>query len=124
MNSALLLTATLILSTGTMFAQQAKVHPSDSGLQPQVSQARSTEATQDMAGAGRSLALNASIDPMMVTSDRTLVDDAVCYTIRSYVVARDSKHSDAVHPAGYSTCQPASKYRLRTTQMINGSADR
>jgi hypothetical protein len=41
--------------------------------------------------------------------------DATCFTIRSYVVARDSKNSDSTHPAGYSTCQPASRYRLKTT---------
>ena len=42
--------------------------------------------------------------------------ESTCFTIRSYVVARDSKDSDSTHPAGYSTCQPASRYRLKTTQ--------
>lgn len=42
-------------------------------------------------------------------------DDTTCYSIRSYVVARDNKNSDAVHPVGYTTCVPASRYRLRTT---------
>lgn len=41
--------------------------------------------------------------------------DGLCYTMRSYVVARDSKHSDATHPVSYSTCQKASRYRLYTT---------
>lgn len=41
--------------------------------------------------------------------------DKVCYAIRSYVVARDSKDSDSVHPVSYSTCQPASRYRLKNT---------
>ena len=43
--------------------------------------------------------------------------DATCFTMRSYVVARDSKHSDSTHPTGYSTCQSSSKYRVRTTQQ-------
>lgn len=43
--------------------------------------------------------------------------DGLCYTMRSYVVARDSKHSDATHPVSYSTCQKASRYRLRTTEL-------
>ncbi len=43
--------------------------------------------------------------------------DATCFTMRSYVVARDSKDSDSTHPTSYSTCQPASKYRVRTTQQ-------
>ena len=42
--------------------------------------------------------------------------DATCFTMRSYVVARDSKDSDSTHPAGYSTCPSASKYRVKTTQ--------
>jgi hypothetical protein len=41
--------------------------------------------------------------------------DTTCYAIRSYVVARDSKDSDSTHPAGYSTCQRASRYHLKTT---------
>jgi hypothetical protein len=42
--------------------------------------------------------------------------DTTCYKIRSYVVARDSKDSDSTHMTGYSTCQPASKYRVKTTE--------
>jgi hypothetical protein len=44
-------------------------------------------------------------------------DDATCYTMRSYVVARDSKDSDSTHLTGYSTCQRATKYRLKTTEQ-------
>ena len=40
--------------------------------------------------------------------------DTVCFAIRSYVVARDSKDSDSVHPVGYTTCVPAAKARLKT----------
>ena len=43
--------------------------------------------------------------------------DATCFTMRSYVVARDSKDSDSTHSTGYSTCQPASNYRVKTTQQ-------
>jgi len=50
--------------------------------------------------------------------------DTTCYTIRSYVVARDSKDSDSTHPAGYSTCQPAARYGLKTTEIRSGSQDR
>ncbi len=42
--------------------------------------------------------------------------DTACYKIRSYVVARDSKDSDSTHMTSYSTCQPASKYRVKTTE--------
>jgi len=42
--------------------------------------------------------------------------DTTCYAIRSYVVARDDRDSDSTHPVGSSTCQPASRYRLKNTQ--------
>ncbi|MGA8269924.1 MAG: hypothetical protein WB919_00065 [Candidatus Sulfotelmatobacter sp.] len=38
-------------------------------------------------------------------------DDTLCYSMRSYKVARDSSDSDSTHPAGYSTCQPAARFR-------------
>jgi hypothetical protein len=56
--------------------------------------------------------------------DIQLGDDTVCYKIRSYVVARDNKESDSVYPVGYSTCQPASRYRLRRTQVQTDTSDR
>jgi hypothetical protein len=49
--------------------------------------------------------------------------DPVCYTIRSYVVARDDKDSDSTHPVGSSTCQPASRYGLKNAQAEPVSAD-
>jgi|SRR5271166_4841666 len=45
--------------------------------------------------------------------DAQLSTDATCYAIRSYVVARDDKDSDSTHFVSYSTCQPASRYRLK-----------
>ena len=62
------------------------------------------------------------LDPMAVRADARPGDDTLCYKIRSYVVARDSKDSDSVHPVGYSTCQPASRYRLKKTQIQTGSS--
>jgi hypothetical protein len=50
--------------------------------------------------------------------------DTTCYTIRSYVVARDSKDSDSTHPAGYSTCRPSNRYQLRSADMRVDSGDR
>jgi len=40
--------------------------------------------------------------------------DHYCLKIRSYLMARDSRSSDSTHLVGYSTCLPASRYRLRT----------
>jgi hypothetical protein len=44
-----------------------------------------------------------------VDSDRT------CLLIRSYLVVRDSPHSDSTHRDGYTTCVPAARFRMYTT---------
>jgi len=72
---------------------------------------------------GRPLRWGSQIDPMVVRSYGQPGDDTVCLKIRSYVVARDDKDSDSVHLVGYSTCQPASRYRLRTTQIQTDPSD-
>lgn len=48
-----------------------------------------------------------------------MADAGACYSIRSYVVARDSKGSDATHLVGYSTCRPANRYRVWKTAQPN-----
>lgn len=40
-------------------------------------------------------------------------DKNTCYTIRAYRVARESPDSDSTRPAGYSTCQPATRFQLK-----------
>lgn len=75
---------------------------------------------------GRPFRWGSQNDPILIEPaflmDGQLGDDTVCYKIRSYVVARDNKDSDSVHPVDYSTCQPASRYRLRKTQIQTGSS--
>lgn len=44
-------------------------------------------------------------------------EDAFCFTMRSYKVARDDSHSDSTHPEGYSTCQRSTRFRLRSTEV-------
>lgn len=61
---------------------------------------------------------------LVMGGDGPLDRDLTCYTIRSYVVARDSKDSDSTHMTGYSTCQPASRYRVKTTEQRSGSLER
>jgi len=48
-----------------------------------------------------------------------MADAGACYSIRSYVVARDNKDSDATHLVGYSTCRPANRYRVWKTVQPN-----
>jgi len=40
-------------------------------------------------------------------------DVSVCYSMRTYVVVRESQHSDVTQRAGYVTCQPAWKFEMR-----------
>ncbi len=76
----------------------------------------------------RTLLLGPEADAGMVLSGLNGIDglDGVttCLKIRSYVVARDAKDSDSTHPVSYSTCQPSTRYRVRTTEIRSGSVDR
>jgi hypothetical protein len=47
-----------------------------------------------------------------------------CFTIRSYVMARDDKDSDSTHLAGYSTCQPSSRYRMKKAEVRSATVER
>jgi hypothetical protein len=40
--------------------------------------------------------------------------DATCYSIRSYLVVRDSPDSDTTHRDGSTTCVPAARFRVHT----------
>jgi len=41
-------------------------------------------------------------------------NQATCYTLRTYRVARENPDSDSTRPAGYSTCQRATRFQLWT----------
>jgi hypothetical protein len=41
-------------------------------------------------------------------------NDTICYTLRTYRVARLSPESDATKPAGYSSCLRSSRFQLKT----------
>jgi hypothetical protein len=45
--------------------------------------------------------------------DRDRDEDVTCYTVQSYRVKRQSRDSDVVEPAGYSTCLRASKFGVK-----------
>ena len=49
--------------------------------------------------------------PHIVTLEQ---NDATCYSIRAYRVVRQNPDSDAVRPAGYSTCIRSSRFQLKT----------
>jgi hypothetical protein len=49
--------------------------------------------------------------------------DESCFSIRSFQVERDSKDSDATHLVRSSTCQPASRFGVKTAVMTQGHSD-
>jgi hypothetical protein len=53
-----------------------------------------------------------------------VAEDKTCLVLRTYVVERDSRDSDATHLVRSSTCQPANRYGLKTTVMTSGDSDR
>jgi hypothetical protein len=67
------------------------------------------------------------LDPLseaLAVDSNPLDADNTCLSIRSYVVARDSKDSDSTHPVGYSTCQPSKRYQVRSADIRVNSRDR
>ena len=50
-------------------------------------------------------------------SDRLPDDDSVCYTARSYLYARASRHSDVTMPVGYRVCTPSAKFQVKSADL-------
>ncbi|MGA3089888.1 MAG: hypothetical protein ABSD75_14830 [Terriglobales bacterium] len=56
---------------------------------------------------------------------RTMVEtDTECFAIRSYRVTRDDPQSDATRPAGYSECQAANRYQVKSAADLREVAPR
>ena len=126
MISTRLLAAAVVVCSVTALAQQSATpsNPTETRDQEKPAWQLSFDAPKNLLANNGSFALLLPSDSSSIASDRRLIPDTVCYKIRSYVVARDSRNSDSVHPVGYSTCQPASKYRLRTTEISTPSLKR
>ena len=50
--------------------------------------------------------------------DVQLPGEIFCLKMRTYKVARDNPDSDATHAVGYTTCQPAARFRTHTIQGV------
>ncbi len=55
------------------------------------------------------------VGPNKFTTEWHSPFDATCYLIRSYLVVRDSPHSDVTHRDGSTTCVPAARVRMYST---------
>lgn len=73
---------------------------------------------------------SATFDSLLVTDGRRSgptenYTDSVCATMRTYVVARARRDSEATRVVGYSRCQPAWKFQIRTAdQSVENSSQR
>ncbi len=142
MNRLGLLVSALTLSASAVFAQDQLAKPSSTpAISAQMAPAASTnpepwrivpKATQEPGGASSDVRPETSdnnsnilfADPKsQVLTARVLsklaeaekLNGNTCYSIRSYLMARDSKDSDSTHLVSTSTCQPAQQYGLKTT---------
>ncbi len=43
------------------------------------------------------------------------LSERTCYTMRSYLMAREDRHSDSTRQVGYSVCEPSSTFDVRET---------
>ena len=145
MTSSRLLAIALLVSSLPAFTQDQKQTTSVSGIPPGGQNQIANEASKQPAeswrfipqiadlGAGQNplnqmradqyrfdlrkntYLMKTETDPPMSQATWPPDADSFCFTMRSYVVARDSKDSDSTHPVGYSTCRRSSRYHLKTT---------
>lgn len=102
------LALTVELAQAGSQAEAAKPQPYDD---PTVSTPTPESLAVDLLGPGREVS-NRSRPTHLVSSgtDR----DASCFTMRSYLVAREGRDSDSTHLVGYTTCEPASRVEFKT----------
>jgi hypothetical protein len=43
------------------------------------------------------------------------LSERTCFTMRSYLMAREDRHSDSTRQVGYSVCEPSSTFDVRET---------
>jgi hypothetical protein len=76
--------------------------------------ARSVQPVQ-LAPNGRTRIRDTDPRQRILPSDPTLAQsDTVCYSMRSYRVTRDDRESDSTRLVGYSECQPAARFQVKT----------
>src|SRR5579864_3552254 len=114
MTPARLVIVALLFCPFAAFSQDQQVHPSTGTTASLTAPEKLSEPWRIIPP---EINLNQNTNVLRFSPRAISSNDFVCLKIRSYVVARDSKDSDSVHPVKYSTCQPASRYQLKTTEL-------
>jgi hypothetical protein len=122
-----LLATILLMCTASAFAQQkaASTDPASAEAGKTVNPASAEQNPLDRIQFDQfktdrnalPLAARVANDPIALNLFSQFEDDHVCYAIRSYVVARDSKNSDSVHPVSSTTCVPVKRYGLKNAKV-------
>ena len=101
----LVLSLLILLCVATVAAQSPsdKTHDSSSAASESKKDSPETRSPETRA-------LESSVQHILTLEQ----NDAICYTLRTYRVARLSPESDATKPAGYSSCLRSSRFQLKT----------
>jgi hypothetical protein len=109
----LVLSLLISLCVATAAAQSAPQSSSQPLPAPQTAQV-SPDLDQFQRQPGTDFRVVPTLGPHMPHIVTLEQDDATCYAIRAYRVARENPDSDVVRPAGYSTCLRASRFQFKT----------
>jgi hypothetical protein len=102
------------LCVATAAAQSSRQNSSQPSAAPPQTAQTSPDLLQSQLQAGDSSRAVPVLGPHMPRIVTLEQDDATCYTIRAYRVARENPDSDVVRPAGYSTCLRTSRFQFKT----------
>jgi hypothetical protein len=95
---------------------------------PAASYAQSNDGTAPnlafLADAGKKGAGSPQLPHLSMRAETDEQRDGVCFTMRTYVVARESRDSDVVRAKGYHECMPGWKLQMRTTDELNLDSSR
>jgi hypothetical protein len=119
MTSGRVVALLLLFTPVCVFSQDQSKSTQYQSAQPQSTQYQSAARrshqfrfSQD----GASFKVMAPNDTIGLNPEAQAIDTNVCFKMRTYVVARDSKDSDSTHPVRYTTCTPANARIVQKTE--------
>ena len=119
MSPRLLIVLLAFFSFGIAFAEdqpRQTEHSSATIVKPPaftVPSSGNSPATYNFADSSKRLQV---LDPSLLGRNLGPNADATCFTMRTYMVKRDDRDSDTVHPGGYTTCQPSPRFDVKITR--------
>jgi len=109
----------------TILALTALCLGNDQPAQDSLTAASSDQSQQQRASAPDILQSHDSrLDPYHRYVRRDEPRTVTCLKLRTYFLAREGRDSDTVEPAGYTTCQPASRYEMKFAVAPGSTAPR